>query len=438
MKTKLPELNDQQAAAVEALQKFVTRSSGSREIMLQGSAGTGKTTCINALVSVCRGAFVFTAPTNKATKVLTQMVDTYLDGIVPTTTIFKLLGLRLDTDGEVREIVQDADKAKQQLDMLDVVVIDEASMVNASLKRAIDKALIDHPRLKIIYMGDPFQLPPVNESRSLAFSVPEVVTLTKVMRHDNEILTLATSLRDCILNQTVPTLLSANSEDGGVFCVKRARFYDLLAEGCANEKYETQPNYLKAIAWRNAMVSHTNEFIRQRLYGEAAAKVGFQVGEKVVACAPVLCVEERQRGGYETLMTTDEEGIVQAVRVGPHPIYGAILCYHLTIAPESGADWITAVVPHEDGAAAAAALTQRLADLAKSKRGSWSAFWSAKETLHDVRPCHAITAHRSQGSTYEMVFVNAVDILSNQRIEEALKCLYVAASRPSRVLVINK
>ena len=75
---------------------------------------------------------------------------------------------------------------------------------------------------------------------------------------------------------------------------------------------------------------------------------------------------------------------------------------------------------------------------AKQKKISWGGFWALKnEFMHDVRPCHAITAHRSQGSTYRSVFVDVEDILSNYNTTEALRCLYVACTRASDILVLK-
>lgn len=437
MTIPIPKLNEEQGPAVDELVKFIGHPT-KREILLQGSAGVGKTTCINAVVLHSPKRFVFTAPTNKATKVLAEMVDKYLDGIVPTTTIYKLLGLMLSNTGEVREIVQDAEKAAERLENFDVIVIDEASMINPSLKQHINKALMNHPHLKVIYMGDNYQIPPVKEDKSPVFNLPDKLTLRKVMRHDNQILMLATHVRDCIDQLRVPDFISNNDEKGGVFCVKRNRFFELIAECYGREAYQTKPNYAKAMAWRNEAVQNINDYVRNVLYQDKAGESGFHVGEKIVACMPICDIAEKKSGVFVPLMSTDEEGIVQQVKIVDHPVYRDIKCYELAIQPEFGDDWILAYTPHEDSKPHAEALLNRLADAAKAKRGSWSSFWDAKDMLHDIRPCHAITTHRSQGSTYEIAFVNTIDILSNRNREEALKCLYVAVSRPSRVLVINK
>ncbi|MCL5460309.1 hypothetical protein M3M33_16855, partial [Loigolactobacillus coryniformis] len=42
-----------------------------------------------------------------------------------------------------------------------------------------------------------------------------------------------------------------------------------------------------------------------------------------------------------------------------------------------------------------------LAHQAATNGKLWKKFWELKELFHDIRYAYAITAHRSQGSTYE-------------------------------------
>jgi ATP-dependent exoDNAse (exonuclease V) alpha subunit len=49
-----------------------------------------------------------------------------------------------------------------------------------------------------------------------------------------------------------------------------------------------------------------------------------------------------------------------------------------------------------------------------------------------VRYGYALTAHRAQGSTYETVFIDQEDILSNPTKAEGGRCFYVAATRASK------
>jgi ATP-dependent exoDNAse (exonuclease V) alpha subunit len=66
----------------------------------------------------------------------------------------------------------------------------------------------------------------------------------------------------------------------------------------------------------------------------------------------------------------------------------------------------------------------------------WKKFWAFKESFHSARHAYAITAHRAQGSTYQIAFVDYRDILLNRNRQEAARCLYVATSRPKKELYL--
>jgi exodeoxyribonuclease-5 len=63
------------------------------------------------------------------------------------------------------------------------------------------------------------------------------------------------------------------------------------------------------------------------------------------------------------------------------------------------------------------------------ERHLWRQFWKLKETFHAIRPSYAITSHRSQGSSYQIVFVDRMDIMLNKTRREAFRSLYVACTR---------
>jgi exodeoxyribonuclease-5 len=80
---------------------------------------------------------------------------------------------------------------------------------------------------------------------------------------------------------------------------------------------------------------------------------------------------------------------------------------------------------------------EELAQAARINGRKWKAFWDFKESFHSLRHAYAITAHRSQGSTYDTAFVDWQDILTNRSRGEAFRCLYVACTRPKRALVLG-
>jgi hypothetical protein len=67
----------------------------------------------------------------------------------------------------------------------------------------------------------------------------------------------------------------------------------------------------------------------------------------------------------------------------------------------------------------------------------WFDFYRLQKYFADLRPGYCLTVHKSQGSTYNNVFIDVNDIVSNPDHEETLRCLYVAVSRASENVVIN-
>ena len=185
-------LNSEQEIAGKALESFLSEKCGNQFFLLSGFAGTGKTFLLSKVLSGRK--VVFTAPTNKAVKVLDSSLRAAMGGGSPTSvpprtcTIHSLLGLALRADGGVKVIKQkDTDLT---IDSFDAVVVDEASMVGAELLTYIRKA-VEGTKTKVIFSGDPMQLPPVKELESGVWklNIPKA-ELQTVMRYKDAILEL--------------------------------------------------------------------------------------------------------------------------------------------------------------------------------------------------------------------------------------------------------
>jgi hypothetical protein len=425
-------LNAQQQSAVEQILSFCSMNDPDQYFMLSGSAGTGKTTCIQKAVkellsdgvSVC-----LTSPTNKATKVLKQTAMRQGLGDVECRTVYSLLGLRMDTEHEFIRVVPIGDS---DVSAFHVVVVDEASMVGKVLLGHITEAANAHG-VKFIFMGDPMQLPPVKEKESPTFAVERRAHLSQVMRHDNQILTLATSLRDCIQNGTRPVFKSDNDSEGGVWCVDHRKMTRFMQQAYTSEIYQYEPESIKTVAWRNATVDAHNTYIRSCIYGTEEKLPKFMKDERVIATHPITAL-----GDTTSLMNTDEEANCSEIQEVAHPIINDIDVYALSLETDFSEGWIPAFVPHERSEALYKKKLNDLYERAKKREIRWSQYHEFRQSLfHNVRPCHAITAHRSQGSTYRNVVVDVQDILSNRTEREALQCLYVAVSRASKTVVLK-
>lgn len=417
-------LNDEQVAAVIDMSAWINRHATMplegvhRLFCLRGYAGTGKTFTVTRLLESCPSLrasnVVFTAPTNKAVKVLRQYLD---DNHVTsqTCTIHSLLGLQMAANGELKELTS-SDFNKIDLSDVDLVVVDEASMVNRKLFKEIWNA-VQRFNFLVLFMGDPAQLPPVGENSCPIWKIPQTLTLTKIMRHTNTIVDLATEVR-AVVDDPEPYVDIIPREH--VFVHTRREFLETILSRLDDLKTGRS----KVIAWRNATVDKYNDFIREAIYGvEKAQAEPFIEGDKIVATEP-------GKDLYDNIIfKTDEEFVVQRAEISKHPKFPEYETYRILAKHEDGR-LITLFVLTESGKFDLENKLQELASDAKNgRRELWRKFWRLKEAFHQIRSSYAITSHRSQGSTYDTVFVDRRDILANINASEAFRSLYVAVTR---------
>lgn len=415
------ELNLEQKIAVQRLIEFIEDPPNFQwYFCFTGFAGTGKTFCMREVVARCRSsasAFAYTAPTNKAAKVLKQVTG-------EACTIYSLLGLRVDKSGELKQVV--AGKAPD-LSNLDVIVVDEASMVNRNLFDIL-RVTAERWGLKVVFMGDLAQLPPVGEPASMALTGMEGANLLRVMRHDNQILTFATTVREQI-NSLAPSIKIRSDNDGhtGVWKLTSREFKERIFAAAQAGEF-ADGSTAKIISWRNVRVAEYNNIVRAALFGADAIPGFFLPGDRIVAAG--LC--ER---GDEFLMSTDDEAIVESAANCTHPLEPKYRAIELKARTEQN-KLVRLLVIHPTSKQEFDNDCQALAHEARGNPKLWKRFWEHKELFHDIRYGSAITAHRSQGSTYEIAFVDYQDILYNRNRKEAFQCLYVACTRPTTKLIL--
>jgi hypothetical protein len=166
---------------------------------LFGYAGTGKTTILVEFISYLLEqrlihSVVFTAPTNKAVSVIKSKFKNYLINlykifnkdpketafdmmisdlhehgvIIDFITIHKLLKFEVDfnVDGNIVFVRNDK---KSLFESYEIIIIDECSMIPLKMLDTIFNEIRKHKSRKVIFSGDPSQLPPVNENKSFIF-----------------------------------------------------------------------------------------------------------------------------------------------------------------------------------------------------------------------------------------------------------------------------
>ena len=145
----------------------------SRIAVLVGDAGTGKTTVLSVLCGhpeIKAGGVLLLAPTGKATvRLLDSMGDEAEDLTAMNVAQFLVRSKRFSWK-DMRYTLSDYDYR----DVPETVIIDEASMLTEEMFGALMQAL--KPAKRIIFVGDPNQLPPIGAGRPFV----DLVTLLRM------------------------------------------------------------------------------------------------------------------------------------------------------------------------------------------------------------------------------------------------------------------
>lgn len=203
-----------QSKALFLIEEFLQDPLNKQIFVLRGSAGTGKTSLMQAVVKYLKSielGFVLLAPTGKAVKVLSKRAND-----IASTIHYQIYSSEELADGTIKFNYQPNTNSGRT-----VFIVDEASMLQA--KREEDTKdfvtpnpilfdLVRHikegnPQNQIIFIGDTYQLPPVNENDSVALSARHLyetfdmpaqqTTLKEVVRQTNDspVLKLANEIK---------------------------------------------------------------------------------------------------------------------------------------------------------------------------------------------------------------------------------------------------
>ncbi len=419
---------EEQERALATVQAVIDQHAGTSEgaqVVLQGYAGTGKTTVVQELVRRNDGReIILTAPTNKAVKVLASKNRAAGLG-TECATIYKLLGVKPGNNDEKRSLKKDG---RDSSALFDIVVIDECSMLNEEMVGYIQRAL----RHKVvIYVGDPQQLPPVGEEHSLSFMIKRKAVLSTVMRQrgENPIVALTADIRAMIDAGSVnwSAFEPAMGSDGSGIFRADGNLEAWIADAFTSDEFKADNDNFRYLAWTNKVVNAINTSVRKLVYGADAPP--FVEGERLLFRKPVI---KQVMGRIAISFSTDEEAVVRSVAT---TLKEGVTCWELLMQGDDGVTDSVHVV-HPDGAQAYATKEADLKDKARSKSSFWPDYFRFTEQFSEVRPVYAMTVHGSQGSTFDSVFLDIIDIRGNRNLVEMMKLLYVGASRPKRFLVV--
>lgn len=407
-------LNDCQEKAIRAIISFLLDPE-QHEFVLEGYAGTGKTTLVSYLLDNFSKfqesyellgkkwpefeSIAITATTRKAARVLSETM-----GIDPLT-IHSHLGLILRNNwADGTTSLQLGKRAEPLYNQL--IIIDEASFIDDKLKEYIDYLAAD---CKVLYMGDPAQLISVNAEKSPIFDagIP-TVRLETIMRNNGTISELSGQYRETVRTGQFKPLIT----DG--FAVKHvspAEFEEDIRNTFRHHSFVPDQS-AKVLAWTNNRVSAYNSFIREcRGVSELITE-----GETLITNKPIM-----EPNSENICYGTDVA--VQVKDVSTTVIDG-VEGYLVNLKKRQDL-----FVPIERWK-----VKMLLKKLASEK--NWKKYFEVKDQWGDLRPAYASTVHKSQGSTYGKVFIDLSDIGTCENADDVARLLYVATSRPSMEIVM--
>lgn len=285
-------LNDQQSEAFKIFKKFLDHPVADTYV-LQGYAGTGKTFLMQhiALWLQEKGqSFSMLASTGRAATILRGKT-----GLLTRTVHSELYHFH-KVEGDDEDITEDApiDRYGQMtlqflLRMPDddkrIYIIDESSMLSSEMSGSDSVSfgsgalLVDFfeavGKNKVVFVGDPCQLPPVGQTFSPALDkawlegigrTPIFISLNKIERTDpnNDILVLASAIRDLSLKETWPKYPKLPAKN--LHSVKLYNSQKELFDAYVKRYKETGTNSVLAISRSNKMVQNINRAFRRDMY----------------------------------------------------------------------------------------------------------------------------------------------------------------------------
>lgn len=318
-------LTVQQKQAMKMIEKFIA-DKDSQVFILKGYAGTGKTTLIRSITDYLSTQSLHVqlmAPTGRAAKILRSKLQNY-DASTIHRGIYKFSHLIVEeSEGTLKYVFPLKDNNERG-----IYIIDEASMISSRKSSnelfqfgtgILINDLLSYARLnfwgKIIFVGDPMQLPPVGDNCSVALDEAYFYEL-KMKVYSYELTDIVRQDKDsCILaNATmVRELIRRKERNHLVFEKKESEVMDIGAMEVA-EKYCEDSEQLSAIVcFSNQQAADYNTAIRTILFPRANHVT---VGDKLmVVCNSYYSECELLNGDIITVVETSNNIISQSAPI---------------------------------------------------------------------------------------------------------------------------
>lgn len=446
---------DSQKKAIERIGNFLNDAYNpdNNILTLTGAAGTGKSTIIKEIIrqSSIRSVVV-SAPTHQAKNVINKMTG------YPGETIQALLGLRPNINMEDFDPtnVLFLPDGMEKISNYRILFVDECSMIGDYVDNLIRKLSKQH-KVKVLYIGDKYQLMPVEKGQktpqiSPTFRRYEQVELTEIMRQDesNPANSLIHIAREDVINGTdklMPLLMNLTetyNDKGEGYELRRGKdFLDRIVKLYKSDEAHQNPYHTKLLAFDNITVNNTNSFLRNSINPSPDIVVagdiikGYNTAGKETDVAPY----------FDSHIRNSEDYIITDVKAGAFKILKET--YYLYECKTLGNTQPLYILHPKSKLQFEAELVKRHSNGVQYR--SWKPFYDFKNRIlvnyevynnfndkvckKDFDYGYSQTTHKSQGSTYENVGLYLPSFRSCYHGFTRRSLLYVAITRTSKTVL---
>lgn len=328
------------------------------------------------------------ATTHKAARVLNELAD---GSFSKAGTVHSFLGLKLEWHQGRNRLVQD----REATNKTDLLVVDETSMMSRELYSHIRSALVSERIKCVLFVGDPYQLPPISEG-FLPFLEKTDATLTEVVRQEegNPIIAQATQIREMIRQESEEIFRITPSDDGRIKVFRNIHdFFD---------DYFVNDDEKMILGFANKTVDTHNMRVRSALKPDS---LEYEAGDTVIA------QEVYEHEGAIVIANGEELKLVEAERQDDYWL----------LTDMSDRSFYTPAHNYKQ------ILKAQLNTLYERK--AWDDYAKLKRGFLELKYAYACTIHKSQGSTWGSVYIDLRWFPSDMSAEMRNRLTYVALTR---------
>lgn len=457
---------EQQSAIVNAVSFLKTNTDPTQYYVIEGKAGTGKTTIAKEILKEFEDEQIYVAAvSHKAKGVIKSSFGDDTRG-KKFFSIAGLLGMKGINDNDTQTTKFQVGLKVPLLDNPPaLLVIDEASMITEDvLKKIINiNSSLSRP-FQMLFLGDIGQIQPIRDEQSEFYrthkdllnkksdifnSKHKSKLITRVRQGEaNPILPYAdyfwenSQKENPELNPTQHIVRNNQITDKGslLFSNSESEVLNSVIKAVKNAVEKGLTNHVKIVTYHVNEKTELNQKIHEALFGKDS---DYSKGDMLILNSPYdlpdvnATMENSSEIQIKSIQDEDTD------EFGVHTLYLETNGTAYTRTGNEQKDCVIQVVSRNDIGLYNQKL-QELASYAKRqtnralKKQAWSDFWEYKGRYADVDFGYAITAHKSQGSTYDIVVVDEKDIMGTTATsnQEKSELIYTALTRPRKTAIV--